>query len=193
MKTYHIKNKFLLVKINSNGAELKSILNQKSNFEYLWQAEKKIWGRTAPILFPIIGKEDGDGILIDDKVYPISQHGFARDYNFKLISINEDSISFELNDTLIPPNLYPYKFKLIVSYSLLENTIIQNYTVINNGPSNIYYSIGAHPAFILSSKNLNDYQIEFDGYDKLIQKEVKNNLLTGLEKVHSNKNLIKLY
>ena len=69
MSIHNLKNKHLSISVSSLGAELRSIVNQSSNFQYLWQADKKIWGRTAPILFHIIGKEDGDGIMIENMKY----------------------------------------------------------------------------------------------------------------------------
>ncbi len=192
MSIHNLKNKHLSIDISSLGAELRSIVNQSSNFQYLWQADKKIWGRTAPILFPIIGKEDGDGIIIDNIKYSIPQHGFARDFEFDVIYNSEDEIIFELNDTKIPGNIYPYKFRLIVEYTLVENTVKQKYTVMNEAETNLFYSIGSHPGFALSTKKLNDYQIEFVDYKELVNKETQNNLLTGNVNLMSKTNIIDL-
>jgi galactose mutarotase-like enzyme len=51
-----IENKLLTVAINDIGAELISIVSKNDNTEYLWQKDEKVWGRQAPILFPIVGR-----------------------------------------------------------------------------------------------------------------------------------------
>ena len=40
--------------IATMGAECISL--KKNGLEFLWQANPKVWGRHAPVLFPIVGK-----------------------------------------------------------------------------------------------------------------------------------------
>ncbi len=193
MKNYNLKNDFLRVTISSFGAEIKSVINLETNIEYFWQADKEIWGRTAPILFPIIGKEDGNGILIENVSYTIPQHGFARDNNFDLFFESKNQIIFVLTDKEITKEVYPYKFKLFVTYILEGITLHQKFTVINYGNKPLYYSIGAHPGFNLPSGILENYFIEFVDTEELINREVENNLLTGLSKTLSNNGQLHLH
>lgn len=51
-----LKNDYLTVKINPLGAELTSVVDNETQLEYMWQADKAYWGRHAPILFPIVGR-----------------------------------------------------------------------------------------------------------------------------------------
>ena len=54
-----IQNESLTVKIDSTGAEPASI-RDTAGTEYLWQGDPEIWGRRAPLLFPIIARlKDG--------------------------------------------------------------------------------------------------------------------------------------
>jgi galactose mutarotase-like enzyme len=53
-----ISNEQLKVSVKSNGAELCSIKGI-DDFEYLWQADPAVWGRHAPVLFPMVGKLRG--------------------------------------------------------------------------------------------------------------------------------------
>ena len=58
---YTIQNEFISVSIDSLGAQLTSLKKISTTLEYIWCADEKYWGRSSPILFPIVGK------LIDDE------------------------------------------------------------------------------------------------------------------------------
>ena len=74
-----IINEFLKISVKGSGAELISVKNTMSNMEYLWQGDPVYWGRRAPVLFPIVGKVNGNKYKVDGKTYELPQHGFARD------------------------------------------------------------------------------------------------------------------
>ena len=57
---YTIKNNMLEVKISSKGAEIQSVKGRHSGYEYIWQADPKIWNRHAPVLFTIVGRLKDD-------------------------------------------------------------------------------------------------------------------------------------
>ncbi len=52
---YTLENNRLSVQISSKGAELRSIYNKITAQELLWQADPMFWGKSSPILFPIVG------------------------------------------------------------------------------------------------------------------------------------------
>ena len=104
---YEIKNQFLNVKINSRGAELASVKSVNSDTEFLWQADPEVWNRHAPILFPIVGRLKNDTYQYQGKSYQLSQHGFARDKEFKLLSQENDAISLVLRDDEASLKEYP--------------------------------------------------------------------------------------
>ena len=66
--------------IVAQGAELVS-LQDAQGFEFLWQAGPE-WRRHSPVLFPIVGRLKGDRLRHRGQVYPMTQHGFARDRRF---------------------------------------------------------------------------------------------------------------
>ena len=66
--------------VADKGAELVSI--QRDGREYLWNGDPKFWGRSAPILFPVVGMLANDKLCIDGHEYTMKQHGFARDTMF---------------------------------------------------------------------------------------------------------------
>ena len=59
----------------------------------------KFWGRTSPVLFPIVGNYVQKQSVYEGKTYTLSQHGFARDMEFDLESQTEEEIWFVLKDT----------------------------------------------------------------------------------------------
>lgn len=52
MGAYQLKNEELTLTVISAGAEMKSLKDNKTEQEYLWQADPKFWGRTSPASFP---------------------------------------------------------------------------------------------------------------------------------------------
>ena len=52
---YILENEILKAEIDSFGAELKSVKSKTNGKEYMWNGDKKYWGRTSPVLFPFVG------------------------------------------------------------------------------------------------------------------------------------------
>ena len=91
-----LANEHLTVEVSSHGAELCSIRGNASGQEYLWQADPTYWKRHSPVLFPIVGSVWENQYRHADKSYPLSQHGFARDMDFELVSQSETEVLFRL-------------------------------------------------------------------------------------------------
>jgi galactose mutarotase-like enzyme len=91
MKKTLLTNSYAVATIKHIGAELSSFLfNDK---EYIWQANPDIWNRHAPVLFPIVGRLKEDTYFVKGEPFHLTQHGFARDYEFRLVSQNESSVT----------------------------------------------------------------------------------------------------
>lgn len=93
MAEYQLRNQGLTLKISSTGAEMKSLKDNKTNQEYLWCGDSAYWGRTSPVLFPIVGNYREKESVFEGKTYSMSQHGFARDMEFNLESQNDSCVS----------------------------------------------------------------------------------------------------
>lgn len=147
--------------LSNNGAELKSI-KHKNGTEFMWQANADIWPRTAPVLFPIIGKVKSDLLRVDDKTYAISQHGFARDKKFTVLEQTENRVVFKLayNDETL--RKYPFDFKLLLSYTWQGDQLICGYQVKNVGVGDMPFSIGAHPAFNIPDEDFANCSLIFN-------------------------------
>jgi len=174
-----MQNEYLAIAINSKGSELTSIKSCKTGFEFLWQANPSVWARHAPILFPIVGKVKNDLLKINGSMYPMKQHGFARDSFFELIKKTNTSILYQLTQTAESLLFYPYHFKLLLGYELINNTLVCSYKVVNMQDTPIYFSIGAHPGFNLPSQKLTDYEIVFDQDERNQRHLLTNGLFNG--------------
>ncbi|WP_287475021.1 aldose 1-epimerase family protein [Agathobacter sp.] len=64
----------------------------------MWQADPTFWGRTSPVLFPVVGCYFERQSIYKGKTYEMGQHGFARDMDFTLMASDVASLTFELAD-----------------------------------------------------------------------------------------------
>ena len=71
MGAYQLKNEELTLTVISAGAEMKSLKDNKTEQEYLWQADPKFWGRTSPVLFPIVGNYAQKQSVYEGKTYTL--------------------------------------------------------------------------------------------------------------------------
>jgi len=166
---YKISNKKIEIKINQKGAELCSLKKVDASYEYIWQANEKYWNRSAPVLFPIVGKLIDDTYTYKDKTYKMSQHGFARDKTFDLFEQSNNHICFKLTHDSDTLKIYPFEFELYISYTLINSSVEVAYKVVNRTNGEMYFSIGGHPAFNCSNEHHenNDFYFEFDALEEL--------------------------
>ena len=142
-----INNDCLEISVKHFGATLTSIKSLKSGNEFLWQGNPEIWNGQSPILFPVIGKMLDDKYTLGGKEYEMIRHGIARHNDFDLFSLNDNEmvfVQYENDDTLA---VYPYQYKLSLSFKLDGNKLTVTHTVKNRNDEKMYFSIGAHPAF----------------------------------------------
>ena len=140
-----LKNDILTVQVKEHGAELSSI--RKGSTEYLWQADPAFWGRHSPVLFPIVGSVWEKRYRVAGVEYELGQHGFARDMDFTLVEGNETEVRFRLESNAETLAKYPYPFLLEIAYRLQGNKLEVIWEVYNPSKEDMYFQIGAHPAF----------------------------------------------
>ncbi len=181
MAIFQLNNDKLCVKINSHGAELCSVVSHDTGIEYIWQADPSIWPRHAPHLFPIVGKLKNGVFKYHSVSYPLSQHGFARDLEFSCTKVESDFILFELKASNQTLQIYPFDFKLHIGFKLTENKVETIYQVFNQDSNDLYFSIGAHPAFncpLQATESVDDYYFLFPDKNSLIIHSINNGLIT---------------
>ena len=168
------------ISVSHKGAELTSLVANEC--EYLWQGDPAFWGRRAPILFPIVGKLADDKLCIDGHEYTMKQHGFARDTEFV-----ESNGRYVLTEN--GRENYPYAYELAVKYLVDGNTLTCNWQVTNRGDENMYFQIGAHPAFLLPDYDAKDvihgYIQCYDANDNVVSPMVFSTLVNGLRARYS--------
>ena len=160
-----LKNKNLTIKVNPKGAELTSLFNNQNQTEYLWNADPTFWGKSSPVLFPIVGSLKENKYCFEGQEYMLPRHGFARDKEFIVEESDENSITFLLTHDENTLKIYPFKFEFRLIYSLENNTINVTYSVKNTGENKMYFSVGGHPAFavpVTENTSYNDYYLQFN-------------------------------
>lgn len=158
-----LENDYLKITINKLGAELTSVIDQKSGYEFMWQADEEYWGRHAPVLFPIVGRLKENQYNYQGENYDMTQHGFARDSEFEVVQTTEDTAVFRLSSSEETMKKYPFEFDLYIAYVLENQQITTKYQVVNKSSvDEMYYAIGAHPAFNMSQTQDADGELEFD-------------------------------
>ena len=140
-----LKNDVLTVEVSEHGAELQSI--RKGTTEYLWQGDPAYWGRRSPVLFPIVGSVWEKRYRVNGTEYELGQHGFARDMKFVLVSQTEDEVRYRLESDEETLKKYPYPFVLEIAYRLHGSSLDVIWEVTNPASEEMYFQIGAHPAF----------------------------------------------
>ena len=155
----------LKIQTKKLGAELTSV--QYNGKEMLFQGAKVLdsngniyWKRQAPILFPIVGQLKNSQTQIEEEIYEMSQHGFARDMDFEEILKTETKHHYILKYNEETLKKYPYKFELHVIYEIIEDTLTVTYKVKNIDNKTIYFGLGGHPAFNCDYSN-GEYEIVF--------------------------------
>ncbi|MER8745820.1 aldose 1-epimerase family protein [Mesorhizobium sp. M1004] len=131
--------------IVGQGAELVSLRNAEG-LEFLWQAGPE-WRRHSPVLFPIVGRLKGDQLRHRGRVYPLTQHGFARDKPFVWADASPRSCTLVLTDDADTRTRYPFAFCLAITYTLERRELGVSFEIANTGDETLPASIGAHPAF----------------------------------------------
>ena len=161
--------------ILEKGAEIKSFTIDGE--EFLWNKEE-FWAKTSPVLFPFVGGLRDNKYEYKGKEYTITtRHGFARDNVFEVVEKHEDRVIFKFSSNEETLEKYPFNFDLFLEYILTDNGFELKYKVVNLDKDEMYFSIGAHPAFALQNDYEGNAYIEFEEPEDA--KKYKLDLKTG--------------
>jgi galactose mutarotase-like enzyme len=164
--------------ILAHGAELCSLKDSRG-LELLWQAGPE-WPRHAPLLFPIVGKLKNDELRHRGKIYPMTQHGVARDHRFEWVEREPDHCTLVLTDNAATRQRYPFAFRLAVSYALQHADLDVMLEIANRGEETLPASIGAHPAFnwpLFAGLEKQAYALTFSNEEPAPVRRLKDGLL----------------
>lgn len=157
-----IENSQFKAEINEHGAELTHLINKTGNFDYIWNND--LWPKHAPVLFPAIGRSVEDAYQYNNQIFTMPQHGFASDQDFIVVEKGPEKLILSLVDNPATKKLYPFHFKLTVSFALTYNGLKLAFEVDNLDDKKLSFSLGSHPAFnvpINGEGDFTDYQLQF--------------------------------
>lgn len=189
-----IQNEFLEASFKAKGAELCGLV--ANGKEYIWQADPAVWARHAPILFPMVGRLENDQYTHQGKTYPMSQHGFARDLDFEVFLHESTKIGFRLVSNENTLKSYPFAFVLEVFYELIGSKLAIFYKVRNPDSQVLYFSIGAHPAFVCpleANLKRSDYRLVFEKAETVERFLLENGNYTGKTELGLEKGILSIH
>ncbi|WP_462411630.1 aldose 1-epimerase family protein [Neobacillus sp. Marseille-QA0830] len=177
-----LENDWLRVEISTNGAEVRGVQQKKNGLDYMWTGDPEYWGRVSPVLFPIVGRLKDDQYQLDGKNYNLSQHGFLRDVVFEVEEQTATDVSFRFESAGRYLDIYPYDFKAMIRYTIKEDTLVVGWEIVNDNEDEMYFSIGAHPAFripLLPNETIEDYSLHMvpAAFKKVTEYELKDALI----------------
>ena len=167
--TYTLSNDLLTVSIQDAGAQLCSV-RSAGGTEYLWQADPAVWGRHAPLLFPLIGRLQDSQYTLDGRAWSISTHGYARDAQFQVSEQGPTALSFQLVDSEETRRVYPFSFVLTVTYTLEGSRLTKAHRVENRSAVPMLYELGGHDGFrtpLEPGETMADYAVTISGVEEL--------------------------
>jgi galactose mutarotase-like enzyme len=167
-----ITNAIVSATINPKGAELASLIHNTSQIEYMWSADPAFWGKSSPVLFPIVGVLKDNIFIYEGMEYTLPRHGFARERIFAIENQTEDSVTFLLKSDEDSLKVFPFAFEFRLHYTLDGNRLNVKYAVTNVGDTQMLFSVGGHPAFrvpLVEGTSYEDYYLEFNSEEDLMR------------------------
>jgi len=167
----HLENHLFKVTIKKIGAEICSFKSKQSDLEYIWQGDAKIWGSHAPVLFPIVGGLKKDSYLYEGKEYNLPRHGFIRKNDqLELVNHSDTELVLQLSANETTREVYPFEFIFQIKFQLINHKLLITHRIFNTDQKELYFSLGAHPAFncpLFAEENYEDYELIFDQEENL--------------------------
>lgn len=145
------------------GAQLNSLV--KDGREYLWQGNAEFWAGQAPVCFPIVG------VLVDGKAKAfgkpceMKRHGVARINPFEVFEQHKNSVTFIQKSSEETKKQFPFDYELKIKYTIVGDTVTNEYIITNTGNEKMPFVIGGHPAFncpVCEDEEFEDYKVVFD-------------------------------
>jgi galactose mutarotase-like enzyme len=163
---HQIENEFLKISVNQTGAELSRIESVKTGQSFLWDGDPAFWPNHSPVLFPIVGGLKDNSYFYNGKSYSLPRHGFIRgNKKIQLTNQTENSLTFGLVTDDESFLVYPFQFEFSITYTLFANRVVVSHLIKNHGQGDMFFSVGAHPAFgcpLHEGETYEDYYLEFE-------------------------------
>jgi galactose mutarotase-like enzyme len=160
----YLANGIISAEISEIGAEIKSL--KKDGYEYIWSGDPRVWGKTAPVLFPIQGSLKDDKYILDGKTYEMAHHGVVVGKEFTVESATDTSVTMLYTHNEQTLRAYPFEFEFRVIFTLIGNSVQVEYRVTNLNDRDMYFSVGGHEAYA-TPEGIEDYDIIFPNKENL--------------------------
>lgn len=146
-----------------NGAQLNSLV--KDGREYLWQGNPDFWAGQAPVCFPIVGVLPEGKSKVFGKECVMNRHGVARINPFQVFEAYKNSVTFIQQSSEETKKQFPFDYELKIKYTIVGDTVTNEYVITNTGDERLPFVIGGHPAFncpVDDDECFEDYRVVFD-------------------------------
>ncbi|MCH5320626.1 MAG: aldose 1-epimerase family protein [Eubacterium sp.] len=145
------------------GAQLNSLV--KDGKEYLWQGNPEFWAGQAPVCFPIVGVLPDGKAKAFGKDCNMKRHGIARINPFEIFETHKNSVTFIQKSSEETRTQFPFDYELKIKYTIIGDTVTNEYIITNTGDEKMPFVIGGHPAFncpVDDDECFEDYKVVFD-------------------------------
>lgn len=129
-----------------HGAELVAL--EHRGRPILWHGDPAIWGRRAPLLFPVVGRSPAGRVTIDGVEFTMPAHGFARDRNFDAVDRRDRAVRLVLEADDVTLAMFPFTFRLSVEVAVEEAALSIVALVENADRRPMPFGFGYHPGFL---------------------------------------------
>lgn len=165
---FTLGNDVLAVRVSSVGAELQSVV--RDGVERMWCGDPAVWGRRAPLLFPLIGRLRDGWYALDGRSIDAPTHGFCRDRAFDAEQVSDTEARFTTVADEQTRAVYPFDFRLTVRFALEGPTLVKTHEVENLGGAPMPFELGGHEAYatrLLPNERMADCFVRFEGLDAI--------------------------
>jgi len=163
---HQIENEYFKITVNETGAELTSVTSIRTGQSFMWNGDPNIWANHSPVLFPIVGGLKDNTYYYKNKAYSLPRHGFVRNNKkIRLADRTDSSLTFTLSFDDESLASYPFEFQFSITYTLFKNRVVVSHLIKNLGHEEMFFSVGAHPAFqcpLHDGESYEDYYLEFE-------------------------------
>ena len=176
--TVTLNNGIIELSIETKGAEIQSL--KKDGDEYIWQRDEKYWENCAPVLFPMVSAMLDNYYTYKGEKYILKPHGFAHSCEYEIVKKTDTSVILHIVKNEITKSSYPFEFDFFVEVSLNESKADIKYIIKNTSETEeMYFNSGAHEGYNLFSGSVDDYFLEFEKEEELLQMVVKDPVWEG--------------
>lgn len=155
--------------IDTHGGQLLSL--KKGDTEYMWQRDPALWGECAPVLFPVVGRQKENRIVVNGRSFPMPMHGFLRNMELETVEAEEGRLTLRLQSDEETKKMYPWDFSFRMTFALAGDTLTQSFLVENRDAEPMYFCLGGHPGFrvpLAEGEKFSEYKLVFEKKEPLV-------------------------